>query len=121
MRVICEGTRDLPSVHCILPGEVASLYPVAEIHDPGGEELGHLPYTPEFFVALATIIARKIHAIASPPFKVIALDCDETLWAGICGEGWTSRSGRRSAAKGSAGIHGGAAPGRHAAGVVQQE
>ncbi|MDR3700558.1 MAG: HAD-IIIC family phosphatase [Candidatus Sulfopaludibacter sp.] len=86
LRILCEGTRDLASVHCILPGEVTSLYPVAEIHDPHGEELGHLPYTPEFFVALATAIARKIHAIANPPFKVVALDCDETLWAGICGE-----------------------------------
>jgi FkbH-like protein len=45
-----------------------------------------VPYTPVFFVALATAIARKIHAIATPPYKVIALDCDETLWAGICGE-----------------------------------
>ena len=55
-------------------------------HDPHADELGHLPYTPVFFVALATAIARKIHAIATPPFKAIALDCDETLWAGICGE-----------------------------------
>src|SRR6202035_5891569 len=60
--------------------------PVAGIHDPHGDELGHLPYTPVFFVALATAIARKIHAIATPPYKVIALDCDDTLWAGICGE-----------------------------------
>ena len=37
-------------------------------------------------MALATAIARKIHAILQPPYKVIALDCDETLWAGICGE-----------------------------------
>jgi len=86
LRILCEGMRDLPGVHCLLPGEVTSLYPVAEIHDPHGDQLGHLPYTPEFFVALATAIARKIHAIANPPFKVIALDCDETLWAGICGE-----------------------------------
>jgi FkbH-like protein len=86
LRILCEGTRDLASVHCILPGEVTSLYPVAEIHDPHGDQLGHLPYTPEFFVALATAIARRIHAIAHPPFKVVALDCDETLWAGICGE-----------------------------------
>jgi FkbH-like protein len=37
-------------------------------------------------VALATALARKIHAIIAPPFKAIALDCDDTLWAGICGE-----------------------------------
>jgi FkbH-like protein len=86
LHLICEGVRDLSAVHCIPPGEITSLYPVAEVHDRHGEELGHLPYTPEFFVALASAVARKIHAISQPPFKVIALDCDETLWAGICGE-----------------------------------
>ena len=37
-------------------------------------------------MALATALARKIHAIVAPQFKVVALDCDDTLWAGICGE-----------------------------------
>jgi FkbH-like protein len=63
-----------------------ALYPVAPAHDPHGEELARVPYTPVFFVALATAIARKIHAIVTPPYKVAALDCDDTLWAGICGE-----------------------------------
>jgi FkbH-like protein len=85
-RVLREGIADLPAVHWIDPAGIEAWYPVAEIHDPHGDELGHLPYTPEFFVALATAIARKIHAIAAPPYKVIALDCDDTLWRGICGE-----------------------------------
>ncbi len=29
---------------------------------------------------------RLTHGLFSPPFKVIALDCDNTLWRGICGE-----------------------------------
>src|SRR4029077_18288493 len=73
-------------VHVIGPAEVEALYPVAEVYDPHADELGHLPYTPEYFVALATAVARRIHAIGTRPYKVIALDCDETLWAGICGE-----------------------------------
>jgi FkbH-like protein len=76
----------IPAVHVISPGELRELYPVGEIHDPHADELGHLPYTPEFFVALATAIARRVHALTMPPYKVIALDCDDTLWAGICGE-----------------------------------
>ncbi|MBS1855861.1 MAG: HAD-IIIC family phosphatase [Acidobacteria bacterium] len=79
-----EGPAGLPYV--ILPGEVAALYPVAGIHDPHGDELGHVPYTPEYFAALASAIARKVHALRMPPYKVIALDCDDTLWSGICGE-----------------------------------
>jgi FkbH-like protein len=85
-RVVREGVADLPTVHAIGPAEIDSLYPVAEVHDPHADELGRLPYTPEYFVALATAVARKIHAIASRPYKVVALDCDDTLWAGICGE-----------------------------------
>src|SRR5579883_2814597 len=84
--ILRAGVADLPSVYLIGPCEIASLYPVAQAEDPHANQLGHLPYTPEFFAALATVVARKIHAIASPGFKVIALDCDDTLWAGICGE-----------------------------------
>jgi FkbH-like protein len=72
--------------YLILPEDVAALYPVAEVHDPHGDELGHVPYTVEYFTALATAIARKVHALRMPPYKVIALDCDDTLWSGICGE-----------------------------------
>jgi len=76
----------LAGVRLLLPDQVLDLYPVEVVHDPHGDELGHLPYTPEFFAALATAVARAIHAIATAPFKVAAVDCDDTLWAGICGE-----------------------------------
>jgi FkbH-like protein len=81
-----RGVADLPSVYLLTAAEIARLYPVADVHDPRGNELGRVPYTPLYFVALATALARKIHAITAPPFKVVALDCDDTLWAGICGE-----------------------------------
>jgi FkbH-like protein len=95
--VLCAGTAEfddamrrafagLPAVHLITAAEIDALYPVAGVHDPHANELGHVPFTPVYFVALATAIARKIHAITAPLFKVIALDCDDTLWAGICGE-----------------------------------
>ena len=78
--VIRQAVADLPAVY------LADPEPVANPHDPYAGELGHLPYTPLFFVSLATAIARKIHALSHPPYKVIALDCDDTLWRGICGE-----------------------------------
>lgn len=81
-----RGIAGLPSVFLLTATEIAGLYPVAEVHDPHGNELGKVPYTPLYFVALATAVARKIHAITAPPFKAIALDCDDTLWSGICGE-----------------------------------
>ena len=84
--LIAAAVADLPTVHLITPQEVDALYPVAQPYDPLGDKLGHIPYTPAYFTALGSMIARKIHALRTPPFKVIALDCDDTLWRGICGE-----------------------------------
>jgi FkbH-like protein len=79
-RTIRAALADSPAVYFADPE------PVANAHDPYAGELGHLPYTPLFFASLATAIARKIHALSRSPYKVIALDCDDTLWSGICGE-----------------------------------
>ena len=77
---------DLSSVHVVTSAQLQRLYPVPEYYDPHADELGHVPFTPEFFTALGTVIARKLHAARSRRYKVIALDCDETLWQGVCGE-----------------------------------
>lgn len=45
-----------------------------------------MPYTQEYFTALGTAIARKFFAIGRVPFKVAALDLDNTLWKEVAGE-----------------------------------
>ncbi len=84
---IQNALADLASVHLVSTAAIEHLYPVADYYDPHADELGHVPYTPEFFAALGTLIARKLHALRSRrSYKVIALDCDDTLWQGVCGE-----------------------------------
>ena len=78
--------QEIPGVHVISPAELFACYPVAEYHDPHSDSLAHIPFTPLFFSALATMLARKIYCLASTPCKAIVLDCDQTLWGGICGE-----------------------------------
>ena len=73
-------------VYLLFPDELRRWYPVHDYYDEAGEELGHIPYTPLFFAALGTAIVRKYHCLRRPGFKVIALDCDNTLWSGVCGE-----------------------------------
>ena len=63
--------------------ELDRLYPVREPLDPRAQELGAISYTPEYFGAVAAQLARAMHRSAC---KVIALDCDDTLWRGVCGE-----------------------------------
>jgi FkbH-like protein len=81
------GTLEqISGVYVSRTAELSILYPVADYDDPAGDDLGHIPYTPVFFTALATMVARKFHALRRPACKVIVLDCDQTLWSGVCGE-----------------------------------
>ena len=84
--LMASELRGMRGGHLVTTSELAAAYPVAMYDDPHADKLGHVPYTQAFFAALGTIIARKIYAIKSAPYKVIALDCDQTLWKGVCGE-----------------------------------
>ncbi|TPV93939.1 MAG: HAD-IIIC family phosphatase [Myxococcales bacterium FL481] len=77
---------DIPGAHWLSAHEVVAQYPVHEVLDPHAETVGHVPYTREYFAALGTAVMRRISAIRRSPYKVIALDCDNTLWRGIVGE-----------------------------------
>jgi FkbH-like protein len=59
---------------------------VREFYDAQADRLGRIPYTREAFAALGAAIARVVHGVQVPPRKVIVLDCDQTLWDGVCGE-----------------------------------
>jgi FkbH-like protein len=78
-----EGT---PGILYLSHEEIQQLYPVDEAWNEQGERLGNIAYTELYFCALGTALVRLMHGLFSPPFKVIALDCDDTLWKGICGE-----------------------------------
>ena len=66
---------------------VNAQYPVLDYFDQSGQRVAHMPYTPAAFVALGSAVYRYFDAIRRAAFKVIVLDCDNTLWQGVCGEG----------------------------------
>jgi FkbH-like protein len=76
----------VPGLHYLSSAAIAELYPVREVSSTTGEALGRIPYTELYFCALASALVRFTDALFRPPYKVIALDCDDTLWQGICGE-----------------------------------
>jgi len=61
-------------------------YPLDDYYDSHAHRVGHVPYTPECYAAIGTAIFRAIYDLKKNPFKVIVLDCDNTLWKGVCGE-----------------------------------
>jgi hypothetical protein len=72
--------------------QVENLYPVASYEPPGGGQLGHIPYTETYYIALGTALVRRAHTIM-----------------------------RRPAAPRAAEVHAGATRSRHAAHHGQQE
>jgi FkbH-like protein len=76
----------LPAIRWLSSMRLRELYPVANHYDAAADLLGHMPYTPEAYAALGTAIIRVFHAARRTPYKAIVLDCDNTLWRGICGE-----------------------------------
>ncbi len=81
-----EALNGLARVTVLSDAEQSRLYPVGDIYDERADALGAVPYTEEYFTALAASLMRAIHRLRAMPFKVIALDCDDTLWSGVCGE-----------------------------------
>ncbi|HJZ23142.1 MAG TPA: HAD-IIIC family phosphatase, partial [Candidatus Babeliales bacterium] len=79
----------IPNIHLILEQDIAQILPVYDYYDPIADEKGHIPYVFEYYNALGYLLARKIFDTAllvHKPLKAIILDCDNTLWKGICGE-----------------------------------
>jgi FkbH-like protein len=76
----------LQGLHLISSHELGRHCPVAEYDYPRGHALGAVPYTQRFYHLLGRQLARIVHRLATLPRKVIVLDCDQTLWKGVCGE-----------------------------------
>lgn len=83
---LAAGLEGLSNVHFTRARDVTRLYPAAADHDAHGDQLGHVPFTRRAYAALGTFLARRLYRLDHPPAKVIALDCDNTLWKGVVGE-----------------------------------
>jgi amino acid adenylation domain-containing protein/FkbH-like protein len=85
-RMLVAELAGVSGVYTVPSKELTATYPVTDYYDAEADNLGHVAYTPEYFTALGTIMARRIYALKAEPRKVIVLDCDQTLWGGVCGE-----------------------------------
>jgi FkbH-like protein len=77
--------RSLPGMVLLYSNDIAKVF-AGERFDIVSDELAHIPFTKDFFASLAIGIVRNAHASLIPPHKVLALDCDNTLWRGVVGE-----------------------------------
>jgi FkbH-like protein len=81
-----DAVAQVPNLYVIDSATLCNRLRNPQIHDAASEEAGDIPYTDTFFAELATTIGRRFYSLQRPPAKVIVLDCDNTLWSGVCGE-----------------------------------
>lgn len=83
----------LPNVRIIPSTVPLERHGIADYYDRETDRAGHMPYTTPCYAAIGTEVFRAVYGLRTKPFKVIVLDCDNTLWQGVCGE--DGRSGIR--------------------------
>ncbi|MEZ4662209.1 MAG: FkbM family methyltransferase, partial [Caldilineaceae bacterium] len=76
----------LKNVTLITSAEMQRQYATSAYFDVYAYKTGHVPYTSAMFAALGSAVMRKYRAMQARPYKVIVLDCDHTLWYGVCAE-----------------------------------
>lgn len=87
-RRLAASLSGLAGLSVLRAATLHAMYEVDEtaIHDALREHIAHVPYKTPYFHVLATIVARRLHRLISAVRKVVAVDCDNTLWRGVVGE-----------------------------------
>ncbi len=79
----------IDNVYLVDFSELAELYNISQVFDLQKDQAGHLPFSDQYYAAMGTVLSRKVHSWHKQHFKVIVLDCDNTIWQGVCGEDGT--------------------------------
>jgi len=99
----------IAGIEIVASAALMSAYPVPVYFDAHADAVAHVPYTSQFFAALGIMVARRIYGLTQPNYKAIVVDCDNTLWTGVCGEdgpcGVEIDSGRQQVQEFLVGLH----------------
>lgn len=85
-RRIEEEFTAFPNAWLTSAHELETLFPFTTFHSSYGDELAQIPFCAAFYATIGTLISRKFHLLTTPSYKAIVVDCDGTLWGGLCGE-----------------------------------
>jgi FkbH-like protein len=76
----------MPGVDLFDFADVVERVGIDTARDSGTDVLMRAPYSPRLYQELGIALARRIRASRRAPAKVLAVDCDNTLWGGVVGE-----------------------------------
>ena len=84
-QVILDEAKSDSKLQVLTPQKLLAEY-LGSHADSEGDKLGHIPYTDEFMTLVGMAAVREIYGLQAQCYKVIVLDCDDTLWRGACAE-----------------------------------
>ncbi|WP_411817243.1 HAD-IIIC family phosphatase [Hyphococcus sp. DH-69] len=83
---LAAAVETIPHVSIVAAVDIFRDFEVTKVFDIRGDKTAHIPYTEEAFAALGTFLFRQHHQRSKTPMKMVAVDCDNTLWCGVVGE-----------------------------------
>lgn len=83
---IGEQLNGIKSLYMMIAENFHERYKVDMIDDLFRYKMGHIPFVDEYYNFLSTLLIRYYYGIFTKGYKVILVDCDNTLWKGVCGE-----------------------------------
>jgi amino acid adenylation domain-containing protein/FkbH-like protein len=97
---LIEACRIIPQTRVLPLDATAKALQLVTVHDTYLDKIAHIPYSQQLFAVAATSAMRALFDAKRHIYKVLVVDCDNTLWKGVCGEdgplGVTIGHGRRS-------------------------
>lgn len=85
-QLISDEIQSMDATYLLPCHDLQKRYKLTSIFDSQSNIMGHIPYTPECYAALATEVFRATRSLITAPKKALVLDCDNTIWKGVCGE-----------------------------------
>lgn len=81
-----KSLSKIPSVQVFDFNSTISMLGSLRCRDSESEVISRAPYSREAYQLLGISVARHLSKLHRPAKKVVALDCDNTLWGGVVGE-----------------------------------
>jgi FkbH-like protein len=84
--MIYDAFETNDTVSCIRSKQMIQAFGDGEYTSGYTNSISHIPYIEEFYATMATCVIREVKRRQGYRYKVIVLDCDNTLWNGISGD-----------------------------------
>lgn len=85
-RLFQSQISNIKQIHYVSANQTKNGFEIDKYYDEYADNTASIPYSYSFFCVMGTVICRKINSLSEPIHKVIILDCDNTLWKGVCAE-----------------------------------